>query len=196
MKVGILGAGNVGSRLAALARSAGHDVVVGSRSGASTLDDAIEHGDIVIVAIHYSAAREVLGRFRDRLSGEIVVDATNPLNEDWSPLDLGHSTSAAEQIAKQLPGTKVVKAFNTVFADTMTPEGLVRNGQSVTTFVASNDRGAAALVAELAESLGFSAIVSSRLLHARYLEAMAHLNIAIAVGEGGGTNSAFVYHRA
>ena len=105
MKVGILGAGNVGSRIAELLRAAQHDVVVGSRNGDTSLSDAANHGDIVLVAVHYHAAAEVLKNLADVLPGKIVVDATNPLNDDWSPLLLGEENSAGEEIARQLRET-------------------------------------------------------------------------------------------
>ncbi|MEM8839252.1 MAG: hypothetical protein AAGE89_14250, partial [Pseudomonadota bacterium] len=51
-------------------------------------------------------------------------------------------------------------------------------------------------VSELASSIGLHPIQTGPLKNSRYLEAMAHLNIAIAVGQGGGTNAAFIYHSA
>ncbi|MCK0068148.1 NADPH-dependent F420 reductase [Kordiimonas laminariae] len=194
MKIGIIGAGNVGSRLAALISAAGHEVVVGNRNGDTPIEAAVKHGDIIIVAIHYAATVDVLPKYAGQLEGKILVDATNPLNEDWSPMLLGETSSAAEETAKLVRGVKVVKAFNTIFADVMTAEHQNRNGNLTTAFVASDDQGAMEQVANLAASMGFAPVTINKLSAARYLEAVAHLNIELAVGQSGGTNAAFIYH--
>ncbi len=196
MKIGILGNGNVGSRLSELFTRGGYDVVVGGRSGDVSLAQAAEHGDIVIVAVHYHVAQDVLAPLADQLAGKIVVDATNPLNDDWSPLHLGQENSAGEEIGRTLPRSKVVKAFNTIFADVMNQSSMDRSGQRVTAFVAGDDVNAIDKVAELAENAGFAPVTINKLAAARYLEAKAHLNIELAVGQGGGTNAAFVFSRA
>ncbi|MEM9228246.1 MAG: NAD(P)-binding domain-containing protein [Pseudomonadota bacterium] len=196
MKIGVLGNGNVGGRLANLAKTCGHDVRVGSRSGDVSLVDTAAHGDIVILAVHYHAASDVLTPLADPLAGKILVDATNPLNDDWSPRLLGQETSAAEEIAKLMQGVRVVKAFNTIFADVMDPAHQDRDGHKITSFVAGDDPDAVATVAELADSMGFAPVTVTKLSSARYLEAMAHLNIELAVGQSGGTDAAILYHRA
>jgi 8-hydroxy-5-deazaflavin:NADPH oxidoreductase len=203
--IGILGGGNLGGALALLASSAGHDVRIGQREigplanglDAVALEAAAAHGDVVVIAVPFAACAEVLSPLSQMLAGKIVVDATNPLNTDWSPLLLGQENSAAEEIARMLPASRVVKAFNTVFADAMTPQRLPRRGgQRLTAFVASDDDVAAATVAELAQSMGFAPQSAGVLTNARHLEAMAHLNIAIAVGGGGGTDAGILYDRA
>ncbi len=93
-----------------------------------------------------------------------------------------------------MPEARVVKAFNTVFADIMMPEKLMRDGQRVTTFVCADDPAAKALVSELADSLGLSALDSGPLCNSKYTEALAYLNIHLAVGRGGGTDAAFLCH--
>ncbi len=201
MNIGIIGGGNVGGALARLAMSAGHDVVVGVREPgrlANGIDavasrQAAMHAEIVILALPYVACVDALPALRDVLAGKIVVDATNPLNADWSPLLLGQENSAAEEIARLLPASRVVKAFNTIFADTMIPERMQREGgYRITAFVVGDDDTAVAHVADLAYSLGFAPQRVGGLAAARYVEAMAHLNIAIAMG-GGGTNACFLF---
>jgi predicted dinucleotide-binding enzyme len=204
MKIGIIGGGNVGKALARLATAAGHSVSIGSqRDGApgvdgavsTTVADAVAHGEIVILAIPFAACAEALPPLAEALAGRIVVDATNPVAADWSPLSLGEGNSAALEIARLLPGARLVKAFNTVFADVMTPERLVRVGNAKTTaFIAADDEQAATRVAEFAASMGFEPQRAGKLANAAFLEAMAHLNIAIALA-GGGTDAAFVYDR-
>jgi predicted dinucleotide-binding enzyme len=205
MKIGILGAGSVGQKLAVLAQVAGHQVAVGLRDStkASTdapwrwasLAEAGDFGEIVVIAIPYLACAEVLPNLRESLAGKIVIDTSNPLNQDWSPVLLGQETSAGEQVKQLLPQSHVVKAFNTVFADIMTEERIVRGDQAATVFVCGDDAVSRAVVCAFAESLNFAPVNAGPLLCSRYLEGMAHLNIQLAVVQGGGTNAAFLYHR-
>ena len=202
MKIGILGAGNVGGALAALFVSAGHEVVAGVRepsdvSPASfrivTLREAAELGEVVVLAVPFSACSELLPALHAQLKGKVVVDATNPLNADWSPLLLGEENSGGETISRLLPDSQIVKAFNTIFADIMNPPDLDRDGHKTTAFIAGDSEDANATVARLAEQAGFAPQMAGPLRMARYLEAMAHLNIHIAVGLKQGTDAAFLY---
>ena len=206
MNVGIIGGGNVGGKLGHLLASVGHRVRVSSRhpSGsaspqgyvATSVADAISDAEVVIIALPYTATTHVLPPLADALTGKVIVDATNPLNDDWSPLALGESTSAGEETARRLPRSRVVKAFNTIFADVMTPERLNRHGHRVTLFIAGDHEEANQQTALLGRDIGFAPLVTGPLFNARYLEARAHLNIGIAVGQGGGTNAAFLYDQA
>jgi 8-hydroxy-5-deazaflavin:NADPH oxidoreductase len=205
MKIAIIGGGNLGRRLAALWQGAGHEVRVGVRGGERpeaiappgvvSVEEAVAHGDVVVLALPFAALAVALPPIAAALARKVVVDATNPVRDDWSPLPLGEHNSAGEEAARLLPGARVVKAFNTVFADVLTPARLTRGGLPVTAFVAGDDEHANELVARLAADAGFAPLIVGPLTHARYLEAMAHLNIALAIGRGGGTDAAFVYHR-
>jgi 8-hydroxy-5-deazaflavin:NADPH oxidoreductase len=205
MKLGIIGGGSVGQKLAELSQAAGHNVVIGQRdtSKAATgtswhygsLKEAVTHGELVILAIPYLACAEVLAPLADMLAGKIVIDATNPLNPDWSPVLLGEENSAGEEISRLLPRSRVVKAFNTVFADIMTPSKLGRHGRPASLFLCGDDEEVRATVSRFAASLGFAPVDAGPLRCARYLEGMAHLNIQLAVGQGGGTDAAFLYDR-
>ncbi|MBD0265557.1 MAG: NADPH-dependent F420 reductase [Tolypothrix sp. Co-bin9] len=206
MNISIIGAGNVGQKLAQLIHDAGHEIFIGvndlTKKPESTpyqygsLEEAAEFGEIVLFTVPYTAYAEILPKLADNLKGKIVIDITNPINADWSPLLLGEENSAGETVTQLLPKSYVVKAFNTVFADIMTKEGLNRDGQPVTAFVAGNDQEANRVVSKLASEIGFAPIIVGPIKCARYLEAMAHLNIQIAVGMGKGTNAALVYHIA
>jgi 8-hydroxy-5-deazaflavin:NADPH oxidoreductase len=203
MKIGLIGGGNVASRLAALMAQAGHDAVVGMRdksrwpkadaAQAVSVAEAVAHGDIIVLAIPYSACAAALPKHAAALAGKIIIDATNPLNENWSPLLLGQENSAGEEIVRLLPKSKVVKAFNTVFADIMKPDRIDRGALKATALICGDDDAANTEVANLAASIGFAPVVTGPMKNARYLEGMAHLNIAIAVGQGGGTDAAFLY---
>lgn len=205
MKISFLGGGSFGGNLAHLLAQSGHDVVVGlrdasrARSGISyryvSLEHAIAHGEVVILALPYQACAVTLPKFAEQLGSKIVVDATNPLREDWSPLPLGPDNSAAEELSRLLPSVRLVKAFNTIFADII-HTGLLEPGSGrLTAFIAGDDAAANWAVADIAASAGFAPLITGRLSNARYLEAMANLNIQIAVVHGGGTNAGFVYRQ-
>ena len=196
MEISFIGAGNVATSLGGLFNAAGHTVNYATPNPVDnqmSIAEACTQGEIVCFAIPYGAMKEVLEDNRTALNGKIVVDITNAINlEDWSPLLLGQENSGAEETARLLPESKVVKAFNTVFADVMKPGKQQFNGQPLTVFIASDDQAAADTIKQLADDAGFSGLVVGALKNARYLEAMAHLNIAIALG-GGGTDSGFIY---
>ena len=186
MQVLVIGAGNMGSGLVKQLRAAGHQVRVTGRDAAKVQALAAQHGatavlaagaaegvDAIVVATPYEQAAEAL-RSVGRLDGKPVIDITNPLTADYMGLTIGHSTSAAEQIAQAVPGAEVVKGFNTVFAQVLA-EGSQLNGQQVTVFVASDSERAKQTARALAESMGFAVIDAGGLRNARYLEPVAGL---------------------
>ncbi|MEO1148544.1 MAG: NAD(P)-binding domain-containing protein, partial [Cyanobacteria bacterium J06638_22] len=184
---------------ASLFSKAGHEVIIGLRSVSSqklpysstTFKDAAEVAEVVAIAIPFNACADVLPELAEVTKGKIVIDSTNPLNADWSPKLLGQENSGAEEIGRLLPGTYIVKAFNTIFADVMHEP--VKQGQAITAFIAGDNSEAKQKVMALAKDIGYSPIDTGPLYTARYLESLAHLNIQIAVGQGGGTNAAFMY---
>lgn len=211
-RVAILGAGSLGSRLGSLLRAAGHDVVYGAPEGhqrpalhdpSGVVTDpasAIRGRTIVIVATPFQDPEGGVTVALVRslaaaglLDDVILVDATNPVDAGWAPVPL--AGAGAELVAAAAPRARTVKAFNTVFADLMTPNGLVFDEARVTAFVAGDDEEARARVLALGASAGFAPIDAGRLANARWLESMAHLNIALAVTLGGGTQAGFCYVR-
>ena len=199
MKIAILGFGNVGKQLANLFSKAGYEIIVGLRSvpnqefpySFATFKEAAAAADIIEIALPFNACADVLPELAEVTKGKIVIDSTNPLNADWSPKLLGQENSASEEISRLLPEAHVVKAFNTIFADVMTQP--MKGGQTITAFIAGDNAEAKQKIIALANDIGYSPIDTGLLYTARYLESMAHLNIEIAVGQGGGTNAAFIY---
>jgi hypothetical protein len=206
MNIAIIGTGNVGSGLASVLAKTKHGVVVSDRSGgaelagklnatgllvqAADVKTAVAQVDIVILAVPYGAVAGLAEQADFR--GKIVVDATNPVTADFSGLLLGQTTSAAEEIAKALPGARVVKAFNTVFAQVY-DQGLSFGGTPVQTFVASDDAAAKAAVMRIAEDAGFDARDAGPLKNARYIEPLAFLNIQFGYVLGQGTQIAPIW---
>lgn len=199
MKIAILGFGNVGKQFANLFSKAGHEIVLGLRSVSNqehpypftTFREAAQVADIIAIAIPFTACVDVLPELAEVTKEKIVIDSTNPLNADWSPKLLGQENSASEEISRLLPEAYVVKAFNTIFADVMNEP--VKDRQAITAFIAGDNDEAKQKIIALANDIGYAPINTGGLYTARYLESMAHLNIEIAVGQGGGTNAAFMY---
>ncbi|HXY21270.1 MAG TPA: NADPH-dependent F420 reductase [Burkholderiaceae bacterium] len=200
MKVTVIGSGNMGSALAKQIAKAGHSLVVTGRNSTKAKDlaqtlgatyratDAAQGADVVVLATPYNEALSAL-RAAGGLQGKIVVDISNPLTPDFMGLTIGHSTSAAEQIQKAFPEAKVVKAFNTVFAQVLA-QGAKLHEATVPVFFASDDASAKETVKALIQSIGFSPIDAGPLKNARYLEPLAGLNIYLGYGAGCGTSIA------
>lgn len=203
MNIFILGAGNMGSALASQASGAGHAVRIAAtslakaQSVAAILDGvtavasagSADTADVVIVATPFDQAIAALTR-AGSLDGKVVIDITNPLTADYMGLTLGHSTSAAEEIAKAFPQAQVVKAFNTLFAQVIAGGPKFAGGQTAPVLIASDSERAKGTAKALAESLGFSVIFAGPLKNARYLEPLAGLNIYLGYGAGQGTGIA------
>jgi 8-hydroxy-5-deazaflavin:NADPH oxidoreductase len=200
MNITILGAGNMGSALASQFSRAGHTVRIAARNaekaraavatapGAiiATPAEALADSSIVVVATGYADAVPAL-RSLGSLTGKVIIDITNPLSPDFTSLTVGHDTSAAEEIAKAVPGAEVVKAFNTVFAQVLADGPAFANGQIAPVFVASDSERAKQAVKTLVQSIGFKPVDAGPLRNARYLEPLAGLNIYLGYGAGQGT---------
>jgi predicted dinucleotide-binding enzyme len=187
----IIGTGNMGKALATRAVAGGHRVtllgtapekaqgVAQELSAAvrpGTVGDPIS-GDVVVLAVWYPAVAEVLARYGDQLAGKVVVDITNPIDpEAFEPLKLD-AGSVAQEIAAKVPGARVVKAFNTTFAGTLT-EGQV-GGQPLDVFLASDDDGAKGVVSQIVRDGGLRPVDAGPLARAHELEALGFLHMAL-----------------
>ena len=203
MKITIIGAGNMGAAFVKQLTRAGHQVSVTARDSAKAAQVAAANpgavavatagaatgADAVVLATGYADAVGALKSVGD-LQGKVVIDITNPLTADYMGLTLGHSTSAAEEIAKAVPGAEVVKAFNTVFAQVLAEGADFGAGQKVTVFYAGDSERAKQTAKVLAESMGFKTVDAGGLKNARYLEPLAGLNIYLGYGAGLGTSIA------
>jgi 8-hydroxy-5-deazaflavin:NADPH oxidoreductase len=181
-KVGIIGRGNVGSALARGLERAGYEVRITGNDAVAVRETGAWAG-VVILAAPHGAVDSVVKALGDAVDGKVLVDATNALTPEFQ-LALGFTTSAAEELQKKAPKARVVKAFNTVFAQNM-ESGQVK-GQPVGAFVAGDDAGAREVVLELARAIGFDAVDAGPLAHARYLEPLAVLGIRLAYAHGMG----------
>jgi hypothetical protein len=200
MKVTVIGAGNMGSAFVKQLVRAGHQVSVTARDSAKAAEVAAANpgskavatagaaggAEVVVLATGYADAAGAL-KAAGVQQGQVVIDITNPLTADYMGLTLGHSTSAAEEIARAVPGAEVVKGFNTVFAQVLAEGADFGHGRKVAVFVASDSARAKETAATLAQSLGFEVVDAGGLKNARYLEPLAGLNIYLGYGAGLGT---------
>ncbi|GAB3666875.1 NADPH-dependent F420 reductase [Ramlibacter alkalitolerans] len=208
MKITVIGTGSMGSAFVRQLTGAGHQVSVTARDPSKAQQLAAAHpgaravpaagaaegADAVVLATGYGDAASGL-RAAGAGAGTVVIDITNPLTADYMGLTIGHGTSAAEEIAKAVPGAEVVKAFNTVFAQVLAEGPDFGQGRQVDVFVASDSERAKQTARAIAESLGFNVVDAGPLKNARYLEPVAGLNIYLGYGAGQGTAIAPVWIR-
>jgi predicted dinucleotide-binding enzyme len=186
----------MGKALGRLFVRGGHDVLIGSREpakGASaaaalgggarggTIREAAEHGDAVLLAVHFAIVREAIVA-AGPLTGKVVIDCGNPLTADFMGLTVGFTTSAAEQLAAMVPGAKVVKAFNHNLSAALGALEGTPSGEAG--FYCGDDASAKALVATLIGQVGLNPIDAGPLTNARYLEPLAQLEIQLAYKMG------------
>ena len=174
--VSIIGIGNMGQAIASIAGKGGHTVELLSES------DGPVNGDIVVLAVPYPAVSAVIEQRRGQLEGKIVVDITNPLNfETFDSLTVPADSSAAAEIAAQLPGSRVLKAFNTTFAGTLATGAV--GPLTTTVLIAGDDADAKSALAGVITSGGVKAIDAGSLKRARELEAVGFLQLTLAANE-------------
>ena len=202
MKIAVIGAGNVGASFARSAVAAGHSVTLSASSpvkaaevaasvgaaGAASNVEAVTGTDLVVLAVPHPAVAPVAAEIRDAVVGVPVLDASNPLNATYSDLAIT-GTSGAGDLQALLPGSPVVKAFNTVFASRYAAP--TQDGHPLPVFVAGDDAAAKATVSELAASMGFQSLDVGGLRQARGLEELAFLNIGLNAANGWSWQSAW-----
>ncbi|MDQ5899060.1 MAG: 8-hydroxy-5-deazaflavin:NADPH oxidoreductase, partial [Pseudomonadota bacterium] len=150
MKVTVIGAGNMGSAFVQQLSRAGHQVSVTARDGSKAALLAAAHpgavavpvagsalgADVVVLATGYADAASALAAVGVQ-DGQAVIDITNPLTADYMGLTLGHSSSAAEEIARAVPQAAIVKGFNTLFAQVLAAGADLGGGRIASVFLAS-----------------------------------------------------------
>jgi NADPH-dependent F420 reductase len=199
MDIAILGTGRVGGTLGIRWAQQGHRITYGVRdpdaaevrevlrqspqATVTTLAAAAQAHEIVLLAFPWAVTQEVL-RSLGSLAGKILLDCINPISADLKRLEVGFSTSAAEQVAAWAPGAKVVKAFNTVSNASMADP--MFHGERAAMFYCGDDEQAKAVVRSLAAELDLEPVDAGPLQNARYLEPLAMLYIDLAVFRGWG----------
>jgi len=173
MSYAIIGTGKVGHALAKAFARKGIEVAIASRRTAEelapvanaigqtitprSLQDAVK-ADIIILAIPFGTQKEI-AKAAESWQGKIVIDVTNAYGV--SPEELGNLPSSVV-VSQAFPGAKLVKAFNHLAAEVLAEDPNVKGGRRVV-FLSSDDEGAAAQVATLAEQLGFAPVKLGKL---------------------------------
>ena len=196
--ISIIGAGTMATAIAGRIAKAGHTVEVVSRDSANAraLADKLTAGattgtygaapasDIVILAVPYASAAQVLAQYGDALAGKVIIDISNTFNADATGLVTPDGTSGAQEIAKAAPASAhVVKAFNTVFGH------VLAQGRPLDVLIAGDDARAKASVSAFIESLGLRPLDTGDLAMAHWLEGTGLLLMGLA-GHGAGFNIA------
>jgi predicted dinucleotide-binding enzyme len=201
MKIGIIGAGNVGTGLGRRLAARGHDIVVsfartpdkvadaaraiGGSARPGTVADAAAHGHVVILATPWTVTLDTVSSVAAALARRIVWDTTNPLAPDLNALLLGTTTSAGEEIAKAIPTAKVVKAIPP-FAEVLHSPSMLIDGQRPGVFVCGDDPDARKTVAYLVDDVGAAATDAGPLRLARFTEPTGMLVTNLAYVQGFG----------
>jgi len=172
--IGLIGAGHIGSQVARLAVSNGYEVVIsnsrgpeslgdlvaelGPKARAASVVDAARAGDIVVVTVPLKNYRSVPV---EPLAGKIVIDTNNyyPERDGHIPELDDESTTTAELLQAHLPTSKVVKAFNHIYAAQLTTDGRPAGTPNRRALViAGDDAEAKRVVATLLDQFGFDTV--------------------------------------
>jgi predicted dinucleotide-binding enzyme len=171
MKIGIIGAGHIGATLARHFAKAGHQVGISNSRGPNSLaglvksmgpntcamtgHEAAWFGEVVLLAAPWRKTEAL--PLPKLVAGKIVVDAMNPYSAEGEVMDLGPSTSS-EEVARRLPGARLVKAFNTLYYHTLATETRASDKNRLVIFVAGDDAEAKTTVSRLIDQIGFAAL--------------------------------------
>jgi predicted dinucleotide-binding enzyme len=187
----IFGTGNMGNAIGGILGGGGSDVthITHEHSGTAQIT-----GDVVVLAVPYPSIDGILATYGDQLADKIIVDITNPLNfETFDSLTVAAGSSAAAEIQAKVPTAKVLKAFNTTFAATLSGKEI--GGLPTTVLIAGDDTDAKGTLAAAITAGGVTAIDAGALSRAHELEAMGFLQLTLAVGEKIGWNAGFAVVR-
>ena len=187
MKIGIIGAGMIGSTVARLWLDAGHEVKIasrhpeelqglarelGARASAGTPAEAAEFGDVVMITVPLAATAALAREIAPLLSGKVVLDTGNayPQRDKEAAADaMRHPQGSAAWAAAMFPGARWVKAFNSVYFKTLESEAH-RSGERVGIPLASDDRAALEVAAQLVRDAGFDPVVVGPLARGKEFE--------------------------
>jgi len=192
--VAIIGTGNIGGRLAAAFAAGGQDFLLagrdidatrklaadlGGHAEAVSVDDAVERAGVLVPAVWFDVFKELIAQYGGRLAGKVIIDPTNPVGPDGKggfAKIIGAQESAGEILAGLLPaGARLVKAFGTLSADTLSAVAR-REPERAVLFYAADDDAAGEEVAELIRTAGYEPVRVGGLDQSIRLEVFGNLH--------------------
>jgi 8-hydroxy-5-deazaflavin:NADPH oxidoreductase len=198
--VAIIGAGNIGGRLAAAFAAGGQDFLLavrdheaagqlaadlGGHAEAVSVDEAIERADVLVLAVWFDVFKQLIAQYGERLAGKIIIDPTNPVAPDGNggfQKIIGEQESAGQILAGLLPpGARLVKAFGTLSADSLSAAAR-REPERAVLFYAADDDAAGDLVADLIRTGGYEPVRVGGLDQSIRLEVFGDLHEFGALG--------------
>jgi 8-hydroxy-5-deazaflavin:NADPH oxidoreductase len=194
MKVGIIGAGNIGAAFAKRLGMAGHEIMLSFNKDAGALEaaaqrygartgtprDAAKFGEVVVLAVPWGAIEQALGQ-AGSLEGKVPWDCTIALTPDYTGLEVGTTNSGGEIVARLAPGARVVKAIPPP-AQLLLSEDPTVAGRPAACFVCSDDAAAKALVTPLVAALPMQVVDFGPLSNARFAEPAMMVIVRLAFG--------------
>jgi predicted dinucleotide-binding enzyme len=196
----IIGTGNIGSRLAASFAAGGQDFLLAGRdleaarklasdldghAKAVSVDEAVEQADVLVLAVWFDTFKQLIAQYGERLGGKVIVDPTNPVGPDGNGgfrKIIGEQESSGQILVGLLPpGAKLVKAFGTLSADSLSAAQR-REPERAVLFYAADDEAAGELVAELIRTGGYDPVRVGGLDQSIRLEVFGDLHEYGALG--------------
>jgi len=204
VNIGIIGSGNMGTSMGKIWAAKGHKVLfsfskdqeklravaaaAGPNARTGTPAEAVAFGELVLLSVPWAAVPEAL-KAAGNFAGKTLFSCVNCLKPDFSGLEVGTSTSAAEEIVKLAPGAKMVEAIPPM-AQILATDTHRLDRQQISAFYCGNDPAAKASVASLLRDLDLNPLDAGPLTSARYIEPAGMPCVQLAFGMGMGTKLA------
>lgn len=182
LKIGIIGAGNIGGTLGELWVKAGHDVLLSSRHPEQLKElarrlgprarvgmpkEAAVFGEVILISVPYGALPQVGRDYAAELKGKVVLETGNPYpTRDGDMAVAARAKGTGVASAEFLPGVRLVRAFNSLPASELRSQAH-RQGERAAVPLAADDAAALGIAARLVEDAGFEPIVVGALVRAR-----------------------------
>ena len=207
MRIGILGSGLMGAKLGTIFARAGHDVTfsyarsagkleqlardAGNHARAGSPAEAVGGADALLLAVHWNRVADVLRQAGD-LSGRVLLTCSLPMNDSDTELEVAHTSSGAEELARMAPGARVVSAFGSVPSEVLFGVFAAKGRRTPPSLLYCGDDGPAKQVAaQLIRDAGFDPMDAGALRTARYIEPFTLLVALLAYEGGGGPELAY-----
>lgn len=183
MRIGVIGAGKIGTTVGALWVKAGHEVcfgsrdpgkladyvrVLGARASAGSVEDAARFGPVVFAAAPYGVWPQLARALARHLAGKVVIDAANPYpnrDGDFARRAIDGGRGSGVPVASLVPGARLVRALNSVYWETLRDQAH-RPGERLGIPLAGDDQEALEIASELVRDAGFDPVVVGPLVQA------------------------------